>query len=109
MGLRAELLVLWKGREPGLRGMAPTKPVCTLTSCVGPLLCSQLGHGLLASKACCSCFSKILFLLSSSCTLARKHLNRKLRVLRTLMLDPRSFLRAMAAGGFAEGGGGAVR
>lgn len=27
VGLLAELLVLWKGREPGLRGMVPTNPV----------------------------------------------------------------------------------
>lgn len=52
VGLRAELLVLWKGREPGLSGMAPTNPVCTLTSCVGPLVCSQHWHVLLASRAC---------------------------------------------------------
>lgn len=38
VGLLAELLVLWKGREPGLRGMVPTNPVCTPASwvCVLP-------------------------------------------------------------------------
>ena len=38
VGLLAELLVLWKGREPGLRGMVPTNPVCTPASWVCPLL-----------------------------------------------------------------------
>lgn len=34
VGLLAELLVLWKGREPGLSGIVPTNPVCTPASCV---------------------------------------------------------------------------
>lgn len=34
VGLLAELLVLWKGREPGLMGMVPTNPVCTPASWV---------------------------------------------------------------------------
>lgn len=34
VGLLAELLVLWKGREPGLREMVPTNPVCTPASWV---------------------------------------------------------------------------
>lgn len=37
VGLLAELLVLWKGREPGLSGMVPTNPVCTPASWVCPL------------------------------------------------------------------------
>ena len=101
VGLLAELLVLWKGRDPGLSGMVPTNPVCTLASWVCALFSQHPPwQHLLASSACCSCFSKILFLRSNSCTLARKHLNLRLRVLRTLMLDPKSFLRAMAAGGW---------
>lgn len=38
VGLLAELLVLWKGREPGLSGMVPTNPVCTPASWLCPLL-----------------------------------------------------------------------
>lgn len=34
VGLLAELLVLWKGREPGLRGIVPINPVCTPVSWV---------------------------------------------------------------------------
>lgn len=34
VGLLAELLVLWKGREPGLSGIVPTNPVCTPVSWV---------------------------------------------------------------------------
>lgn len=38
VGLLAELLVLWKGREPGLSCMVPTNPVCTPASWVCALL-----------------------------------------------------------------------
>lgn len=34
VGLLAELLVLWKGRDPGLSGIVPTNPVCTPASWV---------------------------------------------------------------------------
>lgn len=37
VGLLAELLVLWKGRDPGLSGMVSTNPVCTPASWVCPL------------------------------------------------------------------------
>lgn len=38
VGLLAELLVLWKGREPGLSDIVPTNPVCTPASWVCDLL-----------------------------------------------------------------------
>lgn len=97
VGRLAELLVFWKDKDPGRTAIGPINPVCTPISLVFPS--SVHPPLLLLSKACCSCNSNILLRLSSSCTLARKHRNRRLRVFRTLILDPRSFLNAMAVGG----------